>query len=188
MELQNSPASAATAANRRGAKAALEAGGMLARLAERQSDGGAFQSNPVKIQWLGEGAPTWDSARREEERRVKRSCGANLEQIQFADQDLKSNSTGGEKGLNPEGVCLTAAQKSHFTLSPRREEDSHHKRLRTLEGGGGKEVSECVSTAPNSPTLKHPLLPPHLPERGIVKNRPQAFQINGRNGVDGLQK
>lgn len=126
---------------------------------------------------------------------------AAFNQIQFADQDFKSNSMG--KPAKSRRSLSWRLLKSP-TLSPCKEEKNLAK---MCQWGGGGEIGSvfclvslhsCAShsttqsqiTPHKSVTLFFLFLPSHPPQQKsvITYNRPRVFQTNGGSQVDGLQK
>lgn len=78
---------------------------------------------PLRFNGRGKRTLTSDSGRyKKSQMKLWPEFTAAFNQIQFADQDFRSNSTG--KPLISRVSIMTAAQKSRFTLSPRTEEES----------------------------------------------------------------
>lgn len=139
---------------------------------------------------------------------------AAAHQIQFADQDFTSSSTGPAKSRGPgPGRLLRSPASLHLHVGERRAIASpSENNLATTLGGGVSEwcllyYAERLSTAVHlvlpqtrlrkSAPLRQatrflPLLllacSPPRPESGMVNNRPRAFQINGGSRADGLRK
>lgn len=140
---------------------------------------------------------------------------AAAHQIQFADQELTSTSTGPAKSRGPgPGRLLRSPTSLHLHVGERRAiaSPSETKLATTLGVGGWGGVSGVCFTRPSvcpqlctshrpkharesqprsakppasSPSSSSPAPPP---ESGMVNNRPRAFQINGGSQAVGLRK